>query len=202
LDRLDWAENASSWIIEDNYDGEFRYGDQSISSLQGMDRSQSVIYVGTFSKVMYPALRVAYLVAPAGLVEPFRRARIQSDGYTATLPQVALAKFFDGGLFGSHVRRMRKVYAQRRASLLALLNQYLPEHLIVREAAPAGLHVTAVLRSHRPDTERVSRLTRQGIRPNPLSRYFIGTNRTSGLVLGFAHAGLGTRWRRGYPAAA
>jgi GntR family transcriptional regulator/MocR family aminotransferase len=125
LDRrvalLAWAASQGAWVVEDDYDGEFRYAGLPAAALQGLDRAGRVIYLGTLSKVLSPSLRLAYLVMPEPLVEPFANLRTQVDGFTATPLQATLADFFETGQFEAHVRRMRARYAQKHDALTQAL---------------------------------------------------------------------------------
>ena len=115
LQLLDWARRTGAWVIEDDYDSEYRYESFPIAALQGLDRDGRVIYIGTFSKVLFPSLRVGYLVIPPDLVPRFVAVREAMDIFPASLPQAALTDFINEGEFGRHLRRMRALYADRRA---------------------------------------------------------------------------------------
>ncbi len=128
-------------MLEDDYDSEFRYGGRPLAALQGLDDGVAVLYVGSFSKPMFPALRLGYLVAPEPLLESFRRARAALDDYPGPGLQPALAAFGEGH-FGGHVRQMRRRYAARQAALISAVRTYLPGVLEV-EPDPAGLHLIA-----------------------------------------------------------
>jgi GntR family transcriptional regulator / MocR family aminotransferase len=117
LQLLNWAVRTGAWIIEDDYDSEYRFDSRPIASLQGLDTSAKVIYVGTFSKMMFPALRVGYLVVPKDLVAAFSAARDAADVFSATLYQAVLTDFIREGHFARHIRRMRMLYVERRRTL-------------------------------------------------------------------------------------
>jgi GntR family transcriptional regulator/MocR family aminotransferase len=188
LQLLGWARDAKAWILEDDYDSEFRYEGRPLATLQSLDSEGRVIYVGSLSKVLFPSLRVAYLVAPAALVDAFRRARAAIDEYPPMTPQPALAAFFAEGHLAAHVRRQRKRYAERQARLLALAHRHLEDQLDLA-ADPAGLHLVArpVGRlADIPDTELSRRLDAAGLVVPALSRYYVGQRRQSGLMLGYA----------------
>jgi GntR family transcriptional regulator/MocR family aminotransferase len=188
LQLLAWAREAKAWIVEDDYDSEFRYEGRPLATLQSLDAEGRVIYVGSLSKVLFPSLRVAYLVAPPALIDAFRRARAAIDETPPMTPQPALAAFFAEGHLAAHVRRQRKRYAERQARLLELAKRYLAGKLELA-ADPAGLHLVA-----RPqgalariaDTELSLRLGAAGIVAPALSRYYAGGRRQSGLMLGYA----------------
>jgi GntR family transcriptional regulator/MocR family aminotransferase len=117
LQLLEWAQRNGSWIIEDDYDSEYRYGSLPIASLQGLDRDSRVIYVGTFSKVLFPALRLGYIVIPVDLIRRFSAVREAMDIFPPTLNQAILADFIAEGHFARHIRRMRQIYGERRVPL-------------------------------------------------------------------------------------
>ena len=121
LEWLDWATRHQSWIIEDDYDGEFHYSTDPPPSMQRLDRSQRVIYLGTFSKTLFPGIRLAYMVVPPSLVPQVVNARQRLDSHTAVLPQAVVARFIMEGYFASHLRLMKKLYAARRRLLIELL---------------------------------------------------------------------------------
>lgn len=118
LALLEWAERARAWVLEDDYDSEYRYAGRPLASLQGLDRAGRVCYIGTFSKVMFPSLRLGYLVAPPELAAAFAAARTIVDRHAPTVEQAALADFIIEGHFARHIRRMRALYAERQALLV------------------------------------------------------------------------------------
>jgi GntR family transcriptional regulator/MocR family aminotransferase len=188
LQLLAWAREAKAWILEDDYDSEFRYEGRPLATLQSLDSEGRVIYVGSLSKVLFPSLRIAYLVAPPALVDAFRRARAAIDEYPPMTPQPALAAFFAEGHLAAHVRRQRKRYAERQARLLDLAARILAGRLELA-ADPAGLHLVARpvgALARIPDTEISRRLSVTGIVAPALSSYYQGKRRESGLLLGYA----------------
>jgi GntR family transcriptional regulator/MocR family aminotransferase len=188
LQLLAWAREAEAWILEDDYDSEFRYQGRPLATLQSLDSEGRVIYVGSLSKVMFPSLRIAYLVAPPALVDAFRRARAAIEETPPMTPQPALAAFFAEGHLAAHVRRQRKRYAERQARLLALAARHLAGKLELA-ADPAGLHLVARpvgALARIPDTDLATRLDAAGIVAPALSRYYSGGRRQSGLLLGYA----------------
>ena len=114
---LAWASASGASIVEDDYDGEYRYGGRSVTAVQGLDGGGRVIYVGTFTKMLFPSLRLAYVVVPDGLAEPFVRARRLQDGHPPALAQAVAADFLADGHLAAHLRRMRALYAERRNTL-------------------------------------------------------------------------------------
>jgi GntR family transcriptional regulator / MocR family aminotransferase len=180
---LEWAATAHAWIVEDDYDSEYRYGGRPLEALQGLDHGQRVIYVGTFSKTLFPALRVGYLVAPAILRQRLLATRALIDTHRPALEQMALADFIGAGHYARHIRRMRELYRERRDTLIASLARELGGALDV-SAPQAGLHVVAWLRAP-VDFSRVAGLD-MGV--ELVSRYAERPLARDGLVLGYATA--------------
>jgi len=140
LELLAWARSNGSFVIEDDYDSEFRYEGAPLPSLQGLGDASRIVYTGTFSLAMFPGLRIGYVVLPDPLVEPFLRAKWYSDRQTAYLEQAALADFIREGHLERHIRRMRRVYKRRREALLETLGRHFGDGALVA-GDPAGLHV-------------------------------------------------------------
>jgi GntR family transcriptional regulator/MocR family aminotransferase len=184
---LAWAERADAWIIEDDYDSEYRYVSRPLGALQGMDAHERVVYMGTFSKVLFPALRVAYVVVPPRLWDAFLHAREALDIFSPTLYQLALADFLREGRFARHIRRMRDIYRRRRDALLAGLARHCHGKLVVHNA-DAGLHVPVWLPDGVSDVEVVRQLERRGLAATALSTCYGGTTPRNGLLLGFGGA--------------
>lgn len=137
---LDWARRTDSWIVEDDYDGEFGYDGQTLTALFSLDSRQRVLYVGTLNKSMFVSLRLAYAVVPEPLVEPLANIRTQLDGFTPALAQMTMSLFMQEGFFSVHLRRMRAVYAAKRAALIEGL-QPLAAHGWTWPSRPAGMHL-------------------------------------------------------------
>jgi len=184
LALLDWAARHDAWVLEDDFDSEYRYVSRPLGALQGMDARGRVIYVGTFSKVLFPALRVGYLVVPPALWEAFVAAREALDVFSPTLYQLALADFIRDGDFARHLRRMRAVYLDRRNALLAGLAEHCGDVLTVHNA-DAGLHVATLLPDGVDDTEVVARMAAARLTAIPLSSCYAAEPRRAGLLLGF-----------------
>jgi GntR family transcriptional regulator / MocR family aminotransferase len=182
---LQWAEQADAWIIEDDYDSEYRYIGRPIPALQGLDESGRVIYVGTFSKVFFPALRLGYIVAPPALVAPLTNAKRVMGFHPPMLEQVAMASFMARGEFTRHIRRMRGLYAERRNELLSYAAQYLGDKLRL-ERASSGLHLMGWLPDAADEWEMAKLADQHGVTVYPLSAYRLGASSRCGLVLGFA----------------
>jgi GntR family transcriptional regulator / MocR family aminotransferase len=187
LELLRWAQRNDAWIVEDDYDSEYRYASRPLGTLQGMDEASRVIYVGTFSKVLFPALRVGYLVVPRELLESFVRVRVSLDLFAPTLYQVVLADFLREGHFARHVRRMRALYLRRRDALVESLQRHLGGVLTV-EHADAGLHLSAYLADGLDDLAVVRGLEERGVFATALSKCYAGGAPRSGLILGFGAA--------------
>jgi GntR family transcriptional regulator/MocR family aminotransferase len=184
LALLAWAERAGAWIVEDDYNSEFRYTGRPLAAIQGLDAAGRVLYVGTFTKSLFPSLRLAYLVAPEDLVGAVVRARMLQDGHAPTLSQAVLADFIIEGHFGAHVRRMRALYQSRRDALLDEASRALPGHVILGPS-DAGFHVTAHLPAGTDDRAVQRRAAGRGIEVQPLTRYYAGPEARPGLVLGY-----------------
>jgi GntR family transcriptional regulator / MocR family aminotransferase len=184
LQLLDWSQRAGAWIIEDDYDSEYRYGNMPIASLQGMDRNSRVIYIGTFSKVLFPSLRLGYIVVPQDLVTQFRTVRVALDLSPPQLHQAVLADFIRDGHFARHLRRMRQVYGERRRVLVETLrNELNCLQEVVGDGA--GLHLTAMLKKGFSDRAISASASRQNLWAAPLSGAYLGEPTNQGLVLGF-----------------
>lgn len=185
LSLLAWARKANAWIIEDDYDGEFRYDARPVPSIQGLDDGGRVIYVGTFTKSLFPALRLAYLVLPPDLVSGFVNARTQIDGHPPPFLQGVVAEFITAGHFGTHIRRMRALYRARRDVLVEAAERHLGS-LMHFPSVHAGLRATGHFLEQRDDRKLSANAARAGIDAPPLSRYYVGEKAGSGLVLGYA----------------
>ena len=189
LALLDWAAEREAWILEDDYDSEYRYAGKPLAALQGLDRRGRVIYVGSFSKVLFSALRLGYMVVPEALVEPMARVRAALDDHPSLTAQPALAAFIEEGHFAAHVRRMRTLYAARQDALLTAAEKHLGGLL---ELAPdeAGLHLVAGLApdlaSRLSDREVVETAAAAGVALVALSGYYRGRATRQGLLLGYA----------------
>ncbi|HQR37030.1 MAG TPA: PLP-dependent aminotransferase family protein [Blastocatellia bacterium] len=188
LTLIAWAEANDAYIIEDDYDSEFRYEGRPVESMQGLDHAGRVIYTGTFSKVLFPALRIGYVVLPAPLVGPFTSAKWLSDRHTPTLEQEALADFIGEGHFERHLRRSRTTNAALRATLLGALERRLGDRVSVR-GANAGIHLVAWLNGIAPErVDRVIDAARDaGVGVYSVAPYFLGTPTAAGLLMGYPH---------------
>ena len=184
---LEWAARQQAWILEDDYDSEFRYVSRPVGALQGMDAHDRVIYIGTFSKALFPALRVGYLVVPPALWDRFLESRFGFDVFTPTLYQRALAEFVSQGHFDRHLRRMRSAYLERRNALLRGLALHCGDLVRVHNS-DAGLHLSVLLRAGTDDHDVAARLGRRGVAAIALSKAYEGPTSSPGLLLGFGCA--------------
>jgi GntR family transcriptional regulator / MocR family aminotransferase len=184
LELLAWARRHDAWIIEDDYDSDYRYSSRPLGALQGMNGAEQVIYTGTFSKVLFPAMRIGYVVAPAALVEKFIAQRLTLDLFPQTLDQLVLTDFLCEGHFARHVRRMRAIYQARRDALVDEIEKHLGDVLTIVNA-DAGMHLTARLPKGFDDVEVVRLARDRGISAIALSTCYASNTSDSGLVLGF-----------------
>jgi GntR family transcriptional regulator/MocR family aminotransferase len=184
---LAWAERTRAWIVEDDYDSEYRYAGRPIESLQGLDHAGRVLYLGTFSKVIFPSLRLGYLVLPDPLVRPFTAAKALADTGSPGLEQGALADFLAGGHFVRHLRRTRARNRARRAALLAALAAHLGDRVEIL-GADAGLHLFLRLRGVPAARESgiVRRAAALGVAVYGAAPYYLGKPSGAGLLLGHA----------------
>jgi GntR family transcriptional regulator/MocR family aminotransferase len=184
---LNWAAHSGAWIIEDDYDGEYRFGSRPIASLQGLDTDGRVIYVGTFSKVMFPALRLGYVVVPKDLVPAFSAARDAADIFSSTLYQAVMTDFIREGYFARHIRRMRMLYMERRNALVKAIQIQMEDTLEVI-GAEAGMHLVALLPPRTDDVAVASKAVHRGISAMPLSSCYLKLPIRGGLILGYGGA--------------
>jgi GntR family transcriptional regulator/MocR family aminotransferase len=187
LQLLDWAQATGAWIIEDDYDSEYRYESSPIASLQGLDRHSRVIYIGTFSKTLFPSLRLGYLVIPTDLVERFRAVRFAMDICPPHLYQAVMADFINGGHFSRHIRKTRLLYAERRSALVEAIRSEFGNKLDVVGSA-AGMHVPVTLSNGAGlDRDIAIRAAREKLWLWPLSTSYAGKSGRQGFVLGFGN---------------
>ena len=184
LELLRLASKTGVWIIEDDYDSEFRYLGQPLAALQGLDTDQRIIYVGTFSKVLFPSIRIGYIIAPPDLIEAFIHARSLGGVQTQTLDQAVLADFINEGHFARHIRRMRKLYAERQQVLLKAARSELDGLLDVKPSG-AGMHLIGWLPEGVDDQIASRAAFDHGVEVTPLSAYCIETPKRGALRLGY-----------------
>jgi GntR family transcriptional regulator / MocR family aminotransferase len=184
LALLQWATRADAWIIEDDYTSEHRFSGRPLSALYSLDRDQRVIYVGTFSKLLFGALRIGYIVLPERLIETFRAARDRYHLFVSAIEQAVLNDFIVEGHFARHVRRMRELYAHRRGNLLNALEQDCAGMFTVNDTQ-TGLHLTALLNDAIDDRAVSAAAAERGIEAQALSDYAMLPQPRGGLVLGY-----------------
>jgi GntR family transcriptional regulator / MocR family aminotransferase len=181
---VDWAFRNNSWIVEDDYDSEYDFRRRPIAAVQGLDANARVIYVGTFSKVLFPSLRIGYLIVPSDLAPAFCRVRQASDISHSTLEQAVLADFIREGHLARHIRRMRMLYMQRNQILVAEIEKQLGASVQI-VSAQAGMHLVCLLPAGVEDTIVWQRAAKAGIASWPLSACYQREPQRGGLVLGY-----------------
>jgi GntR family transcriptional regulator / MocR family aminotransferase len=182
---VEFARAHDAFIFEDDHSSEFRYTGPPLPSLQGLDNSGRVIYAGTMSKILYPSLRLGYLLAPEQLVEPMIKIRAVMDQHSSAIDQATLARFLTEGFFLSHIRRMRKLYSDRRDFFIEQFRNLLGKHFLL-QPPEAGLHFVAWLR-RKIDMPQIMRVCSEvGLRPMPLSIFCIKAELDPALTFGFA----------------
>lgn len=186
LELLEWGASRRAWIIEDDYDSEFRYQGRPLPALKSLDRDGRVLYTGTFSKVLLPGLRLAYLVVPAAVAGKFRDAAAHLPGPGAILPQAMVADFMEQGHFARHLRKMRSLYAARHGYLLEALDQHLRKEVQVQPQA-GGIHVLAMLNGRRSDKAVAAAGAARGLAVLALSDWRMRKSSQGGLLMGFAN---------------
>ena len=188
LDRrlalTDWGRHTGGLIFEDDYDSEYRYSGRPIPSLQGLDQSDSVIFAGSFSKVLFPSLRLGYLVVPHGLIDKFAAARYIMDRHSAVIDQAILCDFITRGHFGRHIRRMRELYASRLAVLRESVQRKLGEFLTVPETE-AGLNTVGWLGNGLSAEAVAQAAAERNVEVIPINRFALKEQTPEGLLLGF-----------------
>jgi GntR family transcriptional regulator/MocR family aminotransferase len=186
LALLDWASQNKAWIIEDDYDGEYRYVSRPLPALKSLDRDGRVLYSGTLSKVLFPSIRLAYLVVPQMQVERFEEISQAFAGGSPELTQAIVTAFIAEGHFARHIQRMRKLYAQRREATAAGLESVLGKHLRI-DAQPGGMHLILRPRGGQSDRQLVARMRGEGLYAEALSDWAMGRNDASALLLNFTN---------------
>src|SRR5262249_5435797 len=188
LDRrlkvIDWARRSGSFIFEDDYDSEYRYSGRPIPALQGLDHSDSVIFAGSFSKVLFPSLRLGYLVVPLELIDKFAAARYTTDRHSAVIDQAILCDFITEGHFGRHIRRMRELYASRLAVLRESVQRRLGEFLTIPETE-AGVNTVGWLGNGINAEVVAQAAAERNVEVIPINRFALEKQTREGLLLGF-----------------
>lgn len=185
LELIHWARERNAYIIEDDYDGELRYIGSPISAMQGLDNSGRVIYLGTFSKVLLPTLRLGYVILPKNLCTPFLQAKMLTDRGAPTLTQAAIADFITEGHFERHLRNLRKLYAERRKTLMQAIQKYLAQEVTYANH-PAGFHIMLYLKNEISESQVIAEARKHGVAVYAGSPYHLVKPIPASLVLGFS----------------
>ncbi|MGY5957155.1 PLP-dependent aminotransferase family protein [Kosakonia sp. BK9b] len=183
---LAWAQRHHSWIIEDDYDGEFHYTRKVLPALKSLDTQDRVIYMGTFSKTVMPALRISYLVLPRATLAQFRETGGLTESGQPVLTQKILTAFLSEGHFYKHLKRMRPLYSQRRDMMLAALEQVYPQ-LFSIEVSDGGMHVIAFLRTSTEDVRLAQIWQRHQLQVSALSPWYNQNSKRYGLIMGYTN---------------
>ena len=186
LELLEWASQQQAWVIEDDYDSEFRYHGHPLPALKSLDRDDRVLYTGTFSKALFPGLQLAYLVIPSSQIQRFRDTANHLPGPGPVLTQASVADFMEQGYFSRHLRKMRSLYATRREYLINALMRELGEYLHIQPRA-GGLHVLAHLHTGENDRALAAAAEARGLAVQALSNWRIHNSAQGGLIMGFAN---------------
>jgi GntR family transcriptional regulator/MocR family aminotransferase len=186
LALLDWATRSNAWVIEDDYDGEYRYVSRPLPALKSLDRDGRVLYAGTFSKVIFPSIRLAYLVVPETQVERFEQITQVFAAGSPELTQAIVTAFITEGHFARHIQRMRKLYAERREATAAGLESVLGKHLRI-DSQPGGMHLILRLQGRRSDRRLVARMREESLYAEALTDWTMGSDGASALLLNFTN---------------
>ncbi|WP_228534278.1 PLP-dependent aminotransferase family protein [Nocardia sp. BSTN01] len=184
LALLEWAARTGAWIVEDDQDCEFRYEGRPLAALKSVDENHRVIYVGTFSRTMFPGLRLGYLVLPPELMNAFVAVRLTTDVHRGTVDQVAMTEFMARGGFARHLRRLRKIHGERRGLLVSELARLIPEVTVL--SSHGGLHLVARLPSGQDDVAVSAAAAARGIHAWALSTHAMENRQAPALLLGYA----------------
>ncbi|AQA02098.1 transcriptional regulator [Mycobacterium sp. MS1601] len=184
LALIDWAASNSAWIVEDDYDTEFRYVGKPQAALKAIDTHDRVVYVGTFSKTLFPSLRLGYVIAPANVVDGFTAAHLSSDMHAHLMDQAVVTDFIEQGHFAQHLRRMRVLHLERQHKLIEYAERV--SDRMVLTPSDGGLHLLGRLPDAQSDTELANYALRQGIHVWPLSIHSYRTDQPPALLLGYA----------------
>ncbi len=185
LDLIHWAAENGRWIIEDDYDSEFHYDGMPTACVQGLDKYARTIYIGTFSKTLYPGLRMGYIALPQELIQAFTHARSIMDGHTPQVLQQTLARFMGDGHYNAHVRNMRKLYASRREVILESIGKHLAG-IVTAPRPKGGLQVPCLLEPGWLEQDTIRRAAAAGVVLPGLSRLYAGEHKQPGWLLGYA----------------
>lgn len=185
LKLLEWAKRVNAMVIEDDYDGEFHYAGQPVESLQGLDSEGRILYIGTFSRTIFPALRIGYLIAPKALVPVLTAAKWLCDRHTPTLEQETLAEFITSGVYERHLRRVRRRNSIRRKALLEAIEKYLGNSVEVT-GADAGAHIVLWPKSPESEETLIRQAAEQSVAVRGISHSFLKPTTKTGLILGYS----------------
>jgi GntR family transcriptional regulator / MocR family aminotransferase len=183
----EWAGRSGAWIVEDDYDSEYRFAGRPLAALQGADPHGRVIYLGSFSKVMFPALRLGYVILPRDIMPAFSVIREASDTFPATLQQSVMTEFIREGHFARHLRRTRQTYRERHAALVGAIQEMLPPRFEMA-GSETGMHLTLLLPEGMDDVALTRRAAEAGISVRPLSICYLKRPKRGGLILGYGGA--------------
>ena len=186
LALLDWAAQNDAWIVEDDYDGEYRYVSPALSALKSLDRDGRVLYSGTFSKVLFPGLRLAYLVVPETQVARFEQVTQTLAGGSPELTQAIVTAFITEGHFARHIQRMRKLYAERRAATVAGLESVLGKYMR-SDSRPGGMHLILRFHAQQSDRRLAARMRGEGMYAEALTDWVMRSDGAPALLLGFTN---------------
>ncbi|MCD9185893.1 MAG: PLP-dependent aminotransferase family protein [Pyrinomonadaceae bacterium] len=184
LELIEWARKQNAWIIEDDYNSEYRYAGRPLASLQGLDSAGRVIYIGTFSKTIFPALRIGCLVVPPDLVDVFTVARAFNDAHSSVVNQAILAEFISEGHFARHVRRMRRLYEERQEILVREVKNKLADFIEI-EKSEAGMHLIGWLRHDLNEEKIAAEASKKNIKLSAVSSYYSGKPPRKGFIFGY-----------------
>lgn len=186
LALLDWATRNNAWIIEDDYDGEYRYVSRPLPALKSLDRDGRVLYSGTFSKVLFPGIRLAYLVVPETQVEQFGFITQTFSGGNPQLTQAIVTDFIKEGHFARHIQRMRKLYAERRENTIAGLERVLGKRMRI-DRQPGGMHLILRFSGQQSDRQLVTRMREEGLCGEALTDWSMGSDSSSAVLINFTN---------------
>jgi GntR family transcriptional regulator / MocR family aminotransferase len=184
IELIKWAEEKNRYIIEDDYDGEYRYKGQPIPSLQGLSTKESVVYLGTFSKSLIPSIRISYMVLPTPLLKSYLDHFTIYKQTVSRLHQDTLYRFMKEGYWQSHLNKMRTLYRKKHQTLLSAIHHYLGENVTII-GEKSGLHIVLEVKNNMEEDELINTAMNAGVKVYPLATYFQGTTRSTGILLGF-----------------
>ena len=186
LELLSWAHEQNAFVIEDDYDSEYRYRGRPVPALQGLDQNERVIYVGTFSKVLFPSLRLGYMVIPGSLVDSLARAKRLTDRQSPLIEQCALTDFINEGHLERHIRRMRTLYGQRRQALVDALSVHLSGRASI-VGDEAGMHLMVRLKTALTDSQLIARAAKRGVELVSARPYYLQAKYNDEFIFGYSN---------------